>query len=277
MENIKKNMEQENQQTASAKMGNNHVLNGLKVRTITAKLRDAVIISLNEDIGEIARFKNIELPEALRDLSVEDYQFTKTIDGKLEFELYFRPGVLPKEMPEPRPKVTREEKAAKKAIEEEKKAEAPERQAPAPAEAKKPEAATTEPMDKKEQTPQAAIDTVKPLEPVSKEKISPPAAPATELVMPKVQKTKKAEKSTEKEMPPASTAQDKGTMATKTQDKQLPAPTTGARPTTLKSTATIAPTTALKPMTTTAPKPMATAPVLPPVAAKTAPKSPTEK
>ncbi|MEA5014246.1 MAG: hypothetical protein VB099_06770 [Candidatus Limiplasma sp.] len=182
MENIKRNIEQENQQTASAKMGNKNVLNGLKVRTITAKLRDAVIISLNEDIGEIARFKNIELPEALRDLPVEDYQFTKTIDGKLEFELYFRPGILPKEMPEPRPKVTREEKAAAKKAMEEEKAEAPEKQAPAAAEAKKPEAATTEPMDKKAQTPQAAMDTMKPMKPVSKEKMPVSAVPATALM-----------------------------------------------------------------------------------------------
>ena len=146
MENIKKNMEQENQQTASAKMGNKHVLNGLKVRTITAKLRDAVIISLNEDIGEIARFKNIELPEALRDLSVEDYQFTKTIDGKLEFELYFRPGVLPKEMPEPRPKVTREEKAAAKHAMEKKPDEIP-KASPTPVIAPKPlVVATTAPI-----------------------------------------------------------------------------------------------------------------------------------
>ena len=124
MENIKKNMGQENQQAAITKMGNKNVLNGLKVRTITAKLRDAVIISLNDESGELGRFKNIELPDALRDLLVDDYQFSKTIDGKLEFELYFKPGVLPKEMPEPRPKVTREEKAAAKAAEAKKESQA---------------------------------------------------------------------------------------------------------------------------------------------------------
>lgn len=158
MENIKKNMEQENQQTASAKMGNKHVLNDLKVRTITAKLRDAVIISLNEDIGEMARFKNIELPEALRGLPVEDYQFTKTIDGKLEFELYFKPGVLPKEMPEPRPKVTREEKAAAKAAEA-KKANEPAKTSMI--EGKKPDAPASEPSKQEIPAPTASIESKK--------------------------------------------------------------------------------------------------------------------
>ncbi len=195
MENIKKNIEQENQQTASTKMGNKHVLNGLKVRTITAKLRDAVIISLNEDIGEMARFKNIELPEALRDLPVEDYQFTKTIDGKLEFELYFKPGMLPKEMPEPRPKVTREEKAAAKAAEAKKASE------PAKAsmiEGKKPDAPASEPSKQEILAPTAPIESKKAGE--SAEAAKKPDTPATAMTIPKKAEAEKPEL-TGKEVP----------------------------------------------------------------------------
>lgn len=113
MENIKSVLVQDVQEEITEKKGNANVLDGLRVRRITAKLRDAVIISLNDERGEMARFRNIELPDALRDLLVEDYQFTKTVEGRLEFELYFKPGVLPKQMPEARVKLTRADKAAK--------------------------------------------------------------------------------------------------------------------------------------------------------------------
>lgn len=188
MENIKKNMEHENQQAAIAKMGNKNVLNGLKVRTITAKLRDAVIISLNDESGELGRFKNIELPDALRELLVDDYQFSKTIDGKLEFELYFKPGVLPKEMPEPRPKVTREEKAAAKA------AEAKKANEPAKAsmiEGKKPDAPPSEPSKQEIPAPTAPIESNKAVE--SAETAKKPDSPATALTIPKKAEAAKPE------------------------------------------------------------------------------------
>jgi hypothetical protein len=186
MEIIKKNDGQGTEQVSTAKMGNKNVLNGLKVRTITAKLRDAVIISLNDEGGEMARFKNIELPEALRDLPVADYQFTKTIEGKLEFELHFKAGILPKPMPEARPKVTRAEKAAAKAEEADPKKEAPKVEPELPKasaiEAKKPEVSADEALK--------AAETPKPPQVEAKK----PDAPALPIIAPKAAGAKEEKK-----------------------------------------------------------------------------------
>ncbi len=173
MENIKKNMAQE----ATTKMGNKSVLSGLRVRAITAKLRDAVIISLNEEGGEMARFKNIELPEALRDLPVEDYQFTKTIEGRLEFELYFKEGVLPKQMPEARQKATRADKAAAKA-EGTAKVEEPTKEAPKVAETPKAPAAEA----KKPEEPAIAKEAPKAKPEPQKPAMPPTMAPKTPVM-----------------------------------------------------------------------------------------------
>jgi hypothetical protein len=112
MENLKK--ANTTKVEAKATMANKNVLENLKARTITAKLRDAVVISIQDSTGELGRYKNIELPDAIRDLPVEDFQFAKSIDGKLEFEIIFATGSLPKPMPEPRALNTRTTKPAPK-------------------------------------------------------------------------------------------------------------------------------------------------------------------
>ena len=86
----------------------------MKAKTITAKIRDAVQVCLMVEGDEVKRSKNIELPGEIKELEIRDFGFQITHDGKIDFNLHFEPGVLPKEFPAARAKVTRAEKAAAK-------------------------------------------------------------------------------------------------------------------------------------------------------------------
>lgn len=72
---------------------------------------------------EVKRYKNIELPDSIKEVELLDFHFNVPADGKITFEIHYAPGVLPETFPEPRAKVTRAEKAAakaqKKALQEE--------------------------------------------------------------------------------------------------------------------------------------------------------------
>ena len=86
---------------------------------ITAKLRDAVPVHLFEDGAERGEYKNIELPDAIKALEITDFGFnTDPATGKISFRLYFDQGILPEELPAPKPPVTREQKRAAKAAKE---------------------------------------------------------------------------------------------------------------------------------------------------------------
>lgn len=87
----------------------------MKTGKITAKLRDAVIIRLFEDGKERKQYKNIELPDALKELEVKDFEFDVPMDGKITFKIHYAPGILPQVFPAPRAKMTRAAKAAAKA------------------------------------------------------------------------------------------------------------------------------------------------------------------
>ncbi|MDR1001808.1 MAG: hypothetical protein LBL82_00855 [Oscillospiraceae bacterium] len=93
----------------------------MKAGTITAKLRDAVQVRFFEDGAERIRFKNIEIPDALKELEIRDFAFDVPTDGssKITFQLFFDDGILPTEFPPARPRVTRAEKAAMKAAAQE--------------------------------------------------------------------------------------------------------------------------------------------------------------
>ena len=86
----------------------------MKAKTITAKIRDAVQVCLMVEGDEVKRYKNIELPGEIKELEIRDFGFQITQDGKIDFNLHFEQGVLPKEFPTARAKVTRAEKAAMK-------------------------------------------------------------------------------------------------------------------------------------------------------------------
>jgi len=87
----------------------------MKAAKITAKLRDAVPVCLYANGEEQARYKNIELPDSIKALEVYDFGFDIDAAGWISFRLHFEDGVLPEEMPEPRPPVTREAKRAARA------------------------------------------------------------------------------------------------------------------------------------------------------------------
>ena len=95
----------------------------MKTGRITAKLRDAVPVCLMVEGKEVKRYKNIELPDSIKEVELLDFHFNVPADGKITFEIHYASGVLPETFPEPRAKVTRAEKAAaktqKKATQEE--------------------------------------------------------------------------------------------------------------------------------------------------------------
>lgn len=61
------------------------------------------------------RYKNIELPDSIKEVELLDFHFNVPADGKITFEIHYASGILPETFPEPRAKVTRAEKAAAKA------------------------------------------------------------------------------------------------------------------------------------------------------------------
>jgi len=90
----------------------------MKAGQITAKLRDAVPVEFYQDDSEKAQYKNIDIPDSLKELEITDFKFITPENGKISFRLYFAPGILPAEFPPVREKMTRAEKAAAKAAEE---------------------------------------------------------------------------------------------------------------------------------------------------------------
>jgi len=82
---------------------------------ITAKLRDAVPVCLYAEGEEKARYKNIELPDSIKALEIRDFHFDIDAAGWISFRLHFDQGILPDELPAPKPPVTREQKRAAKA------------------------------------------------------------------------------------------------------------------------------------------------------------------
>lgn len=88
----------------------------MKTGKITAKLRDAVPVCLMVERKEVKRYKNIDLPDMLKEVEMLDFHFNVPEDGKITFEINYAPGVLPEVFPEPRAKMTRAEKAAVKAV-----------------------------------------------------------------------------------------------------------------------------------------------------------------
>lgn len=86
----------------------------MKTGKITAKLRDAVPVCLMVEGKEVKRYKNIDLPDTLKEAEMLDFHFNVPADGKITFEISYAPGVLPEVFPEARAKMTRAEKAAAK-------------------------------------------------------------------------------------------------------------------------------------------------------------------
>ena len=91
----------------------------MKTGKITAKLRDAVPVCLMVNGEEVKRYKNIELPDALKEVEMTDFHFNVHMDGKITFEIHYEEGALPEIFPEARTRVSRAAKAAAKAAAQE--------------------------------------------------------------------------------------------------------------------------------------------------------------
>ena len=91
----------------------------MKTGKITAKLRDAVPVCLMVNGEEVKRYKNIELPDMLKEVEMTDFHFNVHMDGKITFEIHYEKGVLPEVFPEARTRVSRAAKAAAKAAAQE--------------------------------------------------------------------------------------------------------------------------------------------------------------
>ena len=91
----------------------------MKTGKITAKLRDAVPVCLMVNGEEVKRYKNIELPDELKEVEMTDFHFNVHMDGKITFEIHYEEGVLPEVFPKARTRVSRAAKAAVKAAAQE--------------------------------------------------------------------------------------------------------------------------------------------------------------
>ena len=87
----------------------------MKTGKITAKLRDAVPVCLMVNGEEVKRYKNIELPDMLKEVEKTGFHFSVHMDGKITFEIHYEEGTLPEIFPEARTRVSRTAKAAAKA------------------------------------------------------------------------------------------------------------------------------------------------------------------
>ena len=74
---------------------------------LTAKLRDAVPVCFIEDGKEVKRFKNIEIPDEIKKLPYQSFEFSIPVTGAITFKIMFEEGVLPKVWPEARTRKTR--------------------------------------------------------------------------------------------------------------------------------------------------------------------------
>ena len=91
----------------------------MKTGKITAKLRDAVPVCLMVNGEEVKRYKNIELPDELKEVEMTDFHFNVHMDGKITFEIHYEEGALPEVFPEARTRVSRAAKVVAKAAAQE--------------------------------------------------------------------------------------------------------------------------------------------------------------
>lgn len=82
----------------------------MKCGKLTAKLRDAVPVCFIEEGKEIKRVKNIEIPDAIKELEYKGFKFDVPLSGAITFKIFFEPGTLPEIWPEPRQRKARAKK-----------------------------------------------------------------------------------------------------------------------------------------------------------------------
>ncbi len=83
----------------------------MKCGKLTAKLRDAVPVCFLANGREVKRFKNIEIPDDIKELEYTDFRFdVPEGGGAITFKIMFEEGILPKVWPEARTRKTRKVK-----------------------------------------------------------------------------------------------------------------------------------------------------------------------
>ena len=84
----------------------------MKCGKLTAKLRDAVPVRFYVNGREVKRYKNIEIPDVVKELEFHDFKFDVPLNGAITFKIFFEQGVLPEVLPEARQRRTRISKTA---------------------------------------------------------------------------------------------------------------------------------------------------------------------
>ena len=82
----------------------------MKCGKLTAKLRDAVPVRFYENGREVKRYKNIEIPDTVKELEFQDFKFDVPLNGAITFKIFFEQGILPEVWPEARQRRTRASK-----------------------------------------------------------------------------------------------------------------------------------------------------------------------
>ena len=85
---------------------------------LTAKLRDAVPVCFIENGKEVKRFKNIEIPDEIKKLPYQEFEFSVPVTGAITFKIMFEEGVLPKVWPEARTRKIRKARSEEAPIPE---------------------------------------------------------------------------------------------------------------------------------------------------------------
>ena len=81
----------------------------MKARTIVSKVRNAVQIQLCVNGELVKTYRNVELPESIKELEITGSGFWTTSSDKVVFQLHFAPDVLPNEFPASRIRRTKAE------------------------------------------------------------------------------------------------------------------------------------------------------------------------
>ena len=74
----------------------------MKCGKLTAKLRDAVPVRFYENGREVKRYKNIEIPDTVKELEFQNFKFDVPLNGAITFKIFFEQGILPEVWPEAR-------------------------------------------------------------------------------------------------------------------------------------------------------------------------------
>jgi hypothetical protein len=85
---------------------------------LTAKLRDAVPVIFIEEGREAKRFKNVEIPDELKEIEYQDFKFDVPANGQITFKIFFEAGALPEVWPENRERKHRSKKVEAAPLEE---------------------------------------------------------------------------------------------------------------------------------------------------------------